>query len=404
MKYDPFNPATRANPYPVYRQMREEAPVFVEEEFGEMFVSRHADILPILRDGERFSSDSSNMSPELITARGGDPSSAQDFGGFLGGRVMLFSDPPDHTRLRRLAQHAFTPKAVDSWRPRVQALVADMLADVGPRDEIDVMEQLARPLPVFVIAEILGVPVADRDRFAEWSVHLARMIDPDSNLAPDDFNKAIQSAMEFVQYFNELIEERRVTPREDVVSVMIAAEEEGDRLTHGELLANLILLLVAGHETTSNLIGNGTLALCTFPAARDEFAADPDGLAKTAIDEFLRYDSPVQFTARTALQDVEIGGLTLEQGHQALLMLAGANRDPEAFDRPEELVLTRTPNNHVAFSNGIHFCLGAMLARMEGQEAFPALIKKFPKLERVGDLVYRPNMTLRGLAQLMVTG
>ncbi|MEY2473261.1 MAG: hypothetical protein QOK28_2590 [Actinomycetota bacterium] len=407
MNYDPFNPANRENPYPIYKQMREEAPVLLEEQYGEVFVSRHADILPILRDAEKFSSDSNNIDPALmqqrITESGETPDNAQ-LGGFLGGKVMLFSDPPDHTRLRRLAQHAFTPKAVDSWRPRVQALVDEMLADIGPGDEFDVMATLARPLPVFVIAEILGVPVEDRDKFAEWSVHLARMIDPDTNLGDADFMKAMQSAMEFVQYFNGLIEERRESPRDDVVSVLVAAEEEGDRLSHDELLANLILLLVAGHETTSNLIGNGTLALCTFPNARDEFAADPDGLAKTAIDEFLRYDSPVQFTVRTAMCDTTIGGVPLAKGHQAVLMLAGANRDPEAFDKPEELLLTRSPNNHVAFSNGIHFCLGAMLARMEGQEAFPALLKRLPKLERTGDLVYRPNMTLRGLAEMKVTG
>jgi cytochrome P450 len=407
MDFEPFNPDNRANPYPIYKAMREEAPLYVDEQYGEVFVSRHADILPILRDAERFSSDSSNIAPELIQQRvneaGEVPDNAQ-LGGFMGGKVMLFSDPPDHTRLRRLAQHAFTPKAVEGWRPRVQKLVEEMLAPFGPGDEFDVMEHLARPLPVFVIAEILGVPIEDRDRFAEWGVHLARMIDPDTNLGDADFTKAIQSAMEFVQYFNGLIEERRATPRDDVVSVLVAAEEEGDRLQHDELLANLILLLVAGHETTSNLIGNGTLALCTFTQARDEFAADPDGLAKTAIDEFLRYDSPVQFTVRTAMEDLDIRGVPLKKGHQAVLMLAGANRDPEAFDRPEEIVLTRSPNNHVAFSNGIHFCLGAMLARMEGQEVFPALMKKFPKLERTGDLVYRPNMTLRGLAELHVTG
>ena len=404
MKFDPFNPANRDNPYPVYKQMREEAPVFKNDEYGEVFVSRHVDILPILRDADRFSSDSSNIAPELLPQReDGTPDTAQ-LGGFLGGKVMLFSDPPDHTRLRRLAQHAFTPKAVDSWRPRVRALVDDMLGDVGPGDEFEVMDNLARPLPVFVIAEILGVPVEDREQFAAWSIPLARMIDPDTNLGDADFMKAMQAAMEFVQYFNGLIEERRTHPRDDVVSVLVAAEEEGDRLAHDELLANLILLLVAGHETTSNLIGNGTLALCNFPEARDEFAADPDGLAKTAIDEFLRYDSPVQFTVRTAMTDTAIGGVPLAKGHQALLMLAGANRDPDAFERPEELVLTRSPNNHVAFSNGIHFCLGAMLARMEGQEAFPALIKRLPKLARTGDLVYRPNMTLRGLAELKVTG
>jgi pimeloyl-[acyl-carrier protein] synthase len=408
VKFDPFNPDNRENPYPIYKAMREEAPLYVGEH-GDLFVSRHADILPVLRDGEKFSSDSSNMDPELLAKYRADAGVAEgdpqaELGGFLGGKVMLFSDPPDHTRLRRLASHAFTPKAVDGWRPRVRALVDEMLADVGPGDEFDVMATLARPLPVFVIAEILGVPVEDRDSFAEWSVHLGRMIDPDANLDQADFMKAMQAAMEFVQYFNGLIEERRKAPRDDVVSVLVAAEDEGDRLSHEELLSNLILLLVAGHETTSNLIGNGTLALCNFPTARDEFAADPDGLARTAVDEFLRYDSPVQFTQRTALCDTEVGGEPVKKGYPVLLLLAGANRDPAAFERPEELVLSRSPNNHVAFSNGIHFCLGAMLARMEGQEAFPALIKKLPKLERTGDLVYRPNMTLRGLAELQVTG
>ena len=279
-----------------------------------------------------------------------------------------------------------------------------MLSEVGPGDEFDVMETLSRPLPVVVIAELLGVPLEDQKAFAGWSVPLARMIDPDSNMGPDDYTAAVSAAMEFVGYFNGLIEERRGAPRDDVLSTLIAAEEEGDRLTHEELLINLILLLIAGHETTSNLIGNGTLALCENPSVRDEFAADPDGLARSAIDEFLRYDAPVQFTVRTALRDVTFDHETVTKGHQVLLLLAGANRDPDAFERPDEVVLSRTPNNHLAFSNGIHFCLGATLARMEGQEAFPALIKKFPKLERRGDLIYRPNMTLRGLAELSISG
>jgi cytochrome P450 len=204
------------------------------------------------------------------------------------------------------------------------------------------------------------------------------MIDPDTNLGDADFTKALQSAMEFVQYFNGLIEERRSAPREDVVSVLVAAEEEGDRLQHDELLANLILLLVAGHETTSNLIGNGTLALCTVPEARDEFASDPDGLAKTAIDEFLRYDSPVQFTVRTALEDVSIGGVPLQKGHQAVLMLAGANRDPEAFERPDEVIIDRAVNRHVAFGVGIHRCAGSNLARMEMKVAIQEWLARIP--------------------------
>jgi cytochrome P450 len=367
--------------------------------YEEVFVSRHADCVAILRDAERFSSDPSHRAPEL------KPPETGIGGVFLSGKVMLFSDPPDHSRLRRLAQHAFTPSAIEGWRPRVRELANDLLKDFGPGDECDVMDALARPLPVVVIAELLGVPVADHEKFASWSTPLARMIDPDTNMAEADYTAAMLAGMEFISYFNELIEERRGRPRSDVLSALIAAEDEGDRLTHDELLINLILLLIAGHETTSNLIGNGTLALCEDPAARDAFAADPDALARTAIDEFLRYDSPVQFTARTAKVDVDLHGVTVKKGHGALIMLAGANRDPDAFAEPDRLNLARSPNNHLAFSNGIHFCLGAMLARMEGQEAFPALLKTFPKLTRVNDeLLYRPNMTLRGLAELQVTG
>lgn len=403
--YDPFNPANIENPYAVYKRMREEAPVWRGGLYNELFLSRHADILAVLRDAERFSSDSSNIAPELRQMAPADGDMAQGaMAGFIGGKIMLFSDPPDHTRLRRLASHAFTPRAIEKWRPRIRALVDDMLGQVGPGDEFDVMATLARPLPVVVIAELLGVPLEDQEKFAGWSVPLARMIDPDSNMVPEDYSAAISAAMEFVGYFNGLIEERRGNLRDDVLSTLIAAEEEGDRLTHEELLINLILLLIAGHETTSNLIGNGTLALCENPAVRDEFAADPDGLARSAVDEFLRYDAPVQFTVRTAMTDVAFDGEVCKKGHQVLLMLAGANRDPAAFERPDELMLTRSPNNHLAFSNGIHFCLGAMLARMEGQEAFPALVKKFPKLERRAELSYRPNMTLRGLAELTVAG
>jgi cytochrome P450 len=353
--------------------------------------------LTVLRDAERFSSDGSNIDM-------GDAAPEQDFPLFLSGQIMLFSDPPDHTRLRRLANYAFAPRAIEGWRPRVRGLAQDLLRDIGPGDTFDVMDVLARPLPVLVIAELLGVPVADQDRFAAWSLPLGRMIDPNTNLTEADQTAAMMAAMEFVQYFNALIDERRDSPRDDVLSALIAAEEEGDRLSHDELLINLILLLIAGHETTSNLIGNGTLALCNDEAARDEFAAGGEGLARTAVDELLRYDAPVQFTVRNALERVDIHGVTVEKGRQVITLLAGANRDPDAFEAPEQLMLTRSPNNHLAFSNGIHFCLGAMLARMEGQEAFPVLLDRAPKLARSGAMSYRPNMTLRGLAELQVTG
>jgi len=396
--FTPFAPELRADPYPEYRRMREQAPVW-RDELGNLFVSRYDDSVAVLRDHDRFSSDSRTQ------IRDADHEVTDQSGlfEFFGGKLMLFTDPPDHTRLRRLAGHAFTPRAVESWRPRVRTLVDELLAGVEPGGAFDVMDVLARPLPVVVIAELLGVPVADRDRFARWSEALGRTIDPDVNLSTDDVTAAMAAAMEFVGYFNELIEERRGAPGDDLLSALIAAEEAGDRLSHEELLANLILLLIAGHETTSNLLGNGTLALTRFPDQRDKLRRDPS-LVRSAVDEFLRYDPPVQFTARNALVDVTIAGEPLPRGKQVVILIGGANRDPSQFESPDELRLDRADNRHLAFSHGIHFCIGAMLARMEGQEAFPALLAKCPDLQGAGEMSYRPNATLRGLSTFVVAG
>lgn len=396
--FTPFAPELRADPYPEYRRMREQAPVWPDGN-GNLFISRYDDCVGVLRDSERFSSDSRTQ------IRDDDVETTDQSGlfEFFGGKVMLFTDPPDHTRLRRLAGHAFTPRAVESWRPRVRGLVDELLLGVEPGVPFDVMDALARPLPVVVIAELLGVPVEDRDRFAQWSEALGRTIDPDVNLSAADVNAAMAAAMEFVAYFNELIEQRRGSPDDDLLTALIHAEEEGDRLSHEELIANLILLLIAGHETTSNLLGNGTLALTRFPDQRDRLRDDPS-LVRSAVDEFLRYDPPVQFTARNALVDVAFEGATLPKGKQVVVLIGGANRDPAAFDAPDELRLDRADNRHLAFSHGIHFCIGAMLARMEGQEAFPALLAKCPKLEAAGATTYRPNATLRGLARFDVVG
>lgn len=396
--FTPFAPELRADPYPEYQRMRDEAPVW-RDEFGNLFLVRYADCVDVLRDHGRFSSDSRTQ----IRDEDVEVTDQSGLFEFFGGKLMLFTDPPDHTRLRRLAGHAFTPRAVESWRPRVRGLVDELLAGVGPGVTFDVMDTLARPLPVIVIAELLGVPVEDRDRFARWSEALGRTIDPDVNLSTDDVNAAMAAAMEFVGYFNDLIEQRRGAPGADLLSALILAEEEGDRLSHEELLANLILLLIAGHETTSNLLGNGTLALTRFPEQRDRLGADP-ALARTAVDEFLRYDPPVQFTARNTLVDVEIDGEKLARGKQVIVVIGGANRDPAQFEAPDDLRLDRSDNRHLAFSHGIHFCIGAMLARMEAQEAFPALLAKCPKLEAAGEMSYRPNATLRGLARLDVCG
>ncbi|HVE95031.1 MAG TPA: cytochrome P450 [Acidimicrobiales bacterium] len=396
--FTPFAPELRADPYPEYKRMRDEAPVW-RDDLGNLFLSRYGDCVAVLRDHERFSSDSRTQ----IRDEDVEVTDQSGLFEFFGGKLMLFTDPPDHTRLRRLAGHAFTPRAVESWRPRVRSLVDELLAGVEPDVTFDVMETLARPLPVIVIAELLGVPVADRDRFAQWSEALGRTIDPDMNLSADDVNAATTAAMEFVGYFNDLIEQRRGTPGEDLLSALIAAEEEGDRLSHGELLANLILLLIAGHETTSNLLGNGALALTRFPDQRDRLSGEP-ALVRTAVDELLRYDPPVQFTARNALVDVDVAGTRLARGKQVIVIIGGANRDPAQFDAPDDVRLDRSDNRHLAFSHGIHFCIGAMLARMEAQEAFPALLAKCPKLEAAGEMSYRPNATLRGLARFDVRG
>jgi cytochrome P450 len=264
------------------------------------------------------------------------------------------------------------------------------------------MEHLARPLPVFVIAEILGVPIEDRDQFAEWGVHLARMIDPDTNLGDADFTKAIQSAMEFVQYFNGLIEERRATPRDDLISAMIEAQEERDALTDGELLATTNLLLLAGHETTTNLIGNGTLALLREPEQWRRLCAEP-ALLPLAVEELLRFDGPVQATVRVSLEDVEIDGHVIPEGALVLVSIGAANHDPGVFDAPDRLELARDPNPHLAFGFGTHFCLGAPLARLEALLAFEALTRSFRDLRLVDDAPrYRPNPVLRGLVRLDV--
>ena len=269
---------------------------------------------------------------------------------------MLFLDPPDHTRLRRLANKAFTPQAVEALRPRIAALVTDLLDRAAAQGEVDLMAALAFPLPVIVICELLGVPSGDHEQFKGWSMALARALDAVSN--PSVLQDAFPALMGFVQYFSGLIEARRRQPDNHLLSALIAAEAEGDRLSTAELFAMCIMLFVAGHETTTNLIGNGTLALLRHP---EQFAAlheDPS-LAVPATEELLRYDAPVQVTGRTATVDLTVNGIPLSAGERVVLVLAAANRDPRFCPEPDRLILARGQPNHVAFGGGIHACLGA---------------------------------------------
>jgi cytochrome P450 len=396
LAFDLTDAAFRRDPYRRYAELRE-SDVLHRTRDGFWVLTRHADVLAAVRD-QRLSSN-----PAHVDRPAGDAREAGlPFLSEMGIHLLLTADPPDHTRLRRLANKAFTPRAVERLRPRVAEIV-DQLLDAATEDgsTFDVMADLAEPLPVIVICELLGVPVEDQAQFKPWSSTVARVIDPD--VTPEMFAGALPAIMGFVQYFGGLIEERRADPREDLLSSLIAAEAEGESLDQRELMAMIILLFIAGHETTTNLIGNGTLALLRNRDQFDALRADPS-LAVSATEELLRYDSAVQLTIRTATEDVELHGIPLSAGESVVCGLASANRDHRAFDDPDALDLARQDNHHLAFSGGMHYCLGAPLARLEGQVTFTALAERHPDLALATEAVtYRDHFILRGLAALPVT-
>jgi cytochrome P450 len=399
LAFNPFDPGFRVNPYPTYRRLLAEDPVH-RTPFGMLALSRYRDCAAILRD-PRTSSDASNSNMYKAFMAGRDPEEV--FGALAGMRPFLFMDPPDHTRLRGLVQKAFTPKTVENLRPRIQELVDDLMAPVMERGSMEVIEDLAYPLPVRVITEMLGVPLEDHDTFKGWSRELAGALDPDFATPDDVAQRRERAASAFVDYFQALIAERRRDPQDDLLTALITAEDEGHKLTEKELLSTLILLLVAGHETTVNLIANGVLTLCRNPDQLRRLRQDPS-LVRTAVEEVLRFDPPVQFTARVALEDIDIDGTTLGKGDQAIVLVAAANRDPEQFGDPDTFDVGRQDNRHLSFGLGAHFCLGAPLARVEGQLALEAVATRLADLALTVDQPeYKTNIVLRGLASLPVT-
>jgi pimeloyl-[acyl-carrier protein] synthase len=382
-------PLLQHDPYPFYEQLRSAGPVVWAPSLGRWLVTGHPEIVEVLRD-ERFSADRRKW-------KGFEPIIEP---GREGARSMLVVDPPDHTRLRGLVQQAFTPRVVEGLRPRIESLVREALDRAEDRGGMDLVADLAYPLPVTVIAELLGVPVEDRESFRRWSDALVGGLDP---VAVSDRRAAVLAARDaLATYLQRIIEGRRAAPRDDLLSHLIEAEEQGDRLSGPELVAMGVLLLVAGHETTVNLIGNGVNALLAHP---DQLARlrDAPELVEPAVEELLRYDSPVQLTGRVALEELELGGRRVEPGQMVMLLLGAANRDPRVFPHPDRLDLGRAPNPHLAFGRGIHFCLGAPLARLEGQIAIAALVRRFPTLRLAGEPVRRPTVTLRGFASLPLT-
>ena len=324
-------------------------------------------------------------------------------------RAFLSLNPPDHTRLRRLVAKAFTPRMVQQLAPRIEELTAELIERAG--DEFDVMTALAKPLPVEVIAELLGVPLDDRERFAAWSHAMARALDPPFLQSPETAEPAVRARQSFVRYFRELAEERRREPGEDLLSALVAVSDAGDVLSEGELLVTLTLLLIAGHETTTNLIGNGVLALLRHPQGLKPLGADGENAARV-VEEVLRYDSPVQLTARTALRDTALGdtalgdtapgALEVPAGSQVIVLIGAANRDPATGPASESFDPAREPARHLAFGQGIHFCLGAPLARLEARIAFRELARRRPGLALAGTPEWNPTTTLRGLSALPV--
>ena len=376
----------RQNPYPLYQYLLATAPVQWNDLLQAWTLVRYSDVVSSLTD-VRFSADRTKFGdmPE----------------GYQIAKSMLVSDPPDHTRLRALVQKAFTPRMIESLRPRILAVVGELLDRIAAKEgPIDLIAELAYPLPVVVIAELLGVPAEDRVKFQEWSGVMAASLDP--LVAPELMERVPVARDALHAYLRGIIAERRREPRADLISALVAVEERGEVLSEPELVVMCTLLLIAGHETTVNLIGNGMLALLRNPDELTRLRADTT-LVQSAVEELLRYDSPVQMTGRIALEPVEIGGHTVEAGQWILPLLGAANHDPGQFAEPSRLDITRNPNAHVAFGRGIHFCLGAPLARLEGQIAIGSLVRRFPNLTLAGEPKRRNQITLRGLETLPVT-
>jgi len=394
------DPAVLPDPYPVLAGLREASP-FTEAGGALVVVGRHADCSAILR-GPRSSSERNNslLAPPEVRAQ-----RAPSF---------LSLDPPDHTRLRRLVSKAFTPRAIARLEPRIREVTDQLLTaavkgdgkvgggEAGER-QLEVVSQLAYPLPVRIISELLGVPPGDHARFAGWSASLAHSLQPQFIAAdPAPARAAQQARLEFADYFRELIAGRRRRPGDDLLSELIRAEDDGQVLSEPELIATCVLLLVAGHETTVGLISNAILALLRHPDQLAALRADP-GLAAGAVEETMRYDAPVQLTGRVARGGMQVGPVSAPDGALLLLLLAATGRDPRVFADPDSFDIRRPAGNHLAFAAGPHFCLGAPLARLEAAIALRAFVTRVagPQLDPAG-LAYKPNLNLRGPARLVM--
>lgn len=396
--FDPWDQAFVADPYPAYEELRARGRVHYFEPTNQWLVPHHADVSALLRDRRLGRTYQHRFTHEDFGRTA--PSAEHEPFHVLNDHGMLDLEPPDHTRIRRLVSKAFTPRTVEQLKPYVDRLAGELVAGLVEAGGGDLLTDVAEPLPVAVIAEMLGIPEPDRAPLRPWSADICGMYE--LNPSQETAAKAVRASVEFTEYLRELIEVRRKEPGDDLISGLIAAYDEGDRLTEQEMISTCVLLLNAGHEATVNSTVNGWWALFRHPEELAALRAD-HSLVPTAVEELMRYDTPLQLFERWVLDEIEIDGTTIPRGAEIAMLFGSANHDPAVFASPDELDLARTDNPHISFSAGIHYCIGAPLARIELASSMTALLTHAPTLTLAEEPTRKPNFVIRGLEGLRVT-
>ncbi|WP_327594080.1 cytochrome P450 [Streptomyces chartreusis] len=397
LAFDPWDPAFLADPYPAYAELRARGRVHYFEPTDQWLVPHHADVSALLRE-RRLGRTYQHRFTHEDFGRTAPPPEHEPFH-VLNDHGMLDLEPPDHTRIRRLVSKAFTPRTVEQLKPYVRRLAGELVAGLVEAGGGDLLTDVAEPLPVAVIAEMLGIPESDRGQLRPWSADICGMYE--LSPSPETAEKAVRASVEFSDYLLELIAARRKEPGEDLISGLIAAHDEGDRLTEQEMISTAVLLLNAGHEATVNATVNGWWALFRNPGQLSALRAD-HSLIPSAIEELMRYDTPLQLFERWVLDEIEIDGTTIPRGAEIAMLFGSANHDPEVFEAPAALDLTRKDNPHISFSAGIHYCIGAPLARIELAASMSALLDQAPTLRAATAPDRKPNFVIRGLEGLSV--
>ncbi|MFE4577779.1 cytochrome P450 [Streptomyces chartreusis] len=397
LAFDPWDTAFLADPYPAYAELRARGRVHYYEPTDQWLVPHHADVSALLRE-RRLGRTYQHRFTHEDFGRTAPPPEHEPFH-VLNDHGMLDLEPPDHTRIRRLVSKAFTPRTVEQLKPYVRQLAGELVAGLVEAGGGDLLTDVAEPLPVAVIAEMLGIPESDRGQLRPWSADICGMYE--LSPSPETAEKAVRASVEFSDYLLELIAARRKEPGEDLISGLIAAHDEGDRLTEQEMISTAVLLLNAGHEATVNATVNGWWALFRNPGQLSALRAD-HSLIPSAIEELMRYDTPLQLFERWVLDEIEIDGTTIPRGAEIAMLFGSANHDPEVFEAPAALDLTRKDNPHISFSAGIHYCIGAPLARIELAASMSALLEQAPTLRAAADPERKPNFVIRGLEGLRV--